>query len=81
MLTRAVWAAGVVASDWPLAQQGRAGLALAQGLAPPAGALAAGVHVPHLPPREQLSPGGHTHRGVRRDPPQGRGGERYGGVW
>jgi len=77
-LTRAVRAAGVMASDWLLAEQRRAGLALAQRLSPPARALAAGVHVPDLPPREQLSPGGHAHRGVCRLPAQRRGGEGYG---
>ena len=80
-LTRAVRAAGVVTSDWLLAEQRRAGLALAQGLPSPAGTLAAGVHIPHLPPRKQLSPGGHAHRGVRWVPSEGRGGERYGRVW
>lgn len=59
--TWTVRAAGILRSDWTVAEQGRAHLRLTEHTAAVAGALSAGVDVPRLSLHKVLSTRSQTH--------------------
>lgn len=54
-------AAGILGSDWTVAEEGRAHLRLTEHTSAVAGALSAGVNVPRLSLHKVLSTRGQTH--------------------